>query len=400
MAASGTAQLANEVKPLYDGEFYMQVQNQVYWDQFADLRMMMNGQRGSQFIWPIAESLAPNTANLDELADVTPALMTVNQQTITLYEYGGAVEVTKLAVATSYADVYKEAAYMNGYNMAESVDLIVRATFGQGARVVYQNGKASRAALDGFNTAASRISGTFLQRLAIFGRGWKMPVYEDGTLCTVIHPFLHYDLQTDADIKLLSQYQQGDILFNGEVAYWGGLRIIVAPDAKAFYGAGAAATSPVNTTLTASTQPGASTITVASATNINVGSWIAIADTIETGNTWYDTNELALVTSVSGTTIGVAAFDPGPGNNGGLRYAHASGVTVTNNCSVFPIVIIGPNSVTKVASSFTGPFGESVVTGPFDRLGRFLTFGWYLIAGWGRTREAWLFRGECGSSIA
>jgi len=368
----------------------MQVQNMVYWDQFADLRKLMNGQRGSTFNFPIAESLGPNTATLDELADVTPALMKVNEAVLTLQEYGGAVEVTKLAVATSYADVYKQAAYLNGYNMAESIDLVARAVFGQGARVIYQNAKTSRLTLDGFNTAASRVSGTFLQKLAIFGRGWKMPLYEDGTLCTVVHPFVHYDLQTDADIKLLAQYQQGDILFNGEVAYWGGLRIVVAPDAKGFWGSGANASSSSATTLNGAVAAGDTTMVVTAATNINVGNWITVADTLETGNTWYDTNEILLVTATSGTTITVAAFDPGPGSNGGFRYAHASGKTVNNNCAVFPITIVGPNSVTKVVSDFTGPYGESVVTGPFDRLGRFLTFGWYLIAAYGRTRDAWI----------
>jgi hypothetical protein len=56
-------------------------------------------------------------------------------------------------------------------------------------------------------------------------------------------------------------------------------------------------------------------------------------------------------------------------------------------------------SLLKIASDETGPYGETVVTGPFDRLGRFLTFGWYAILGYGRSRTRWNLRGEVSGSI-
>jgi hypothetical protein len=59
---------------------------------------------------------------------------------------------------------------------------------------------------------------------------------------------------------------------------------------------------------------------------------------------------------------------------------------------------MGPNSITKVASDLTGPWGETVVSGPFDRLGRFVNVGWYGLFGYGRTRDSWLLRGEVGAS--
>jgi hypothetical protein len=174
--------------------------------------------------------------------------------------------------------------------------------------------------------------------------------------------------------------------------------MIVTANAKGFWGAGAAAATPVATTLGAAANPGDTTITVASGTGIAVGMWLAIQDAAEPGNTWSDSNELFMVTGVSGTSITGFALDPGPGDAAGLRFAHASGAAVTNANSVYPIPVFGPNSVTKAASDWTGPYGETVVTGPFDRLGRFLTFGWYGIEGYSRTRNAWLFRGEVGAS--
>lgn len=398
MAVTGTAQLADEVKPLYDSNFIMQTQMNCYQDQFFNMRKEMNGQRGSSYRYPILYSLAPNTSQLNELTDVASQLMNVNEVTVTLGEYGGAVDVTRLAVALSYADVYKQAAYANGYNVAESIDLIARAVIGQGSRRYFPNARTSRATLNGPTTEDDRISAPLLEQMAIQGRLQGMPLYEDGALCTSIHPYVYYDLQQDPGVRLMSQYSHPEILFNGELGYWSGVRMVVTGNNKAFYSAGAANASPISTTVASSIAAGDDSFTITATTNVDAGDMILVG-TIETGNTWYDTNELFIVTGVVGSVVSGYALQGGPSLNGGFRYAHAAGATVSNAATVYPTTFLGPESLTKVCSDFTGPYGETVVSGPFDKLGRFLTFGWWLIAGWSRTIEPWLFRLETGSSL-
>lgn len=405
MATTGTVALANEVKPQYDPEYYAAGQSRVYWDQLTDLRKVMNGERGSSHNFPIVESLQPNTTPLDELTDVPSQQMRANEIAITLQEFGGAIDLTKFLEATSYADVMEQAAIMNGYNLAESVDMIVRAVAGQGSQVFFQNGRTARSSFDGQATAADRVTAAFIEKLATFGRTRKMPLFEDNTLATVIHPFVHYDMLQDSDIRTMSSRQHPEILFNGEMAYWGGIRIIVSTGAKAFWGQGAVAASSLVTTLAAAAAVSDTNLKLTSVTNLVVGNWLSIRDASEAANTWSDTNELFYVTAVGtsgagGTGVDGFALDPGPGDTGGLRYAHASGTVANDSNSVYPICLVGPSSITKAASSFTGPYGETVVSGPFDKLGRFLTFGWYLIAGYGRTRNSWLLRGEVGSSTS
>lgn len=400
---TGTVALAPEVKAMYDADFYIQGQSVLYWDQFCDLKgPIMNGQRGISQNFPIIESLQPNPVVLDELIDVAPQQMRGSEVIVTLSEYGNCIEVTKFLVATAYADVYKQAAYINGYNLAESYDYIARAVFGQGSRVWFQNKHTARNQFAGTTVTADQMTIRFIELLSLVAaRSAKMPLYEDGAVATALHPFVFYDLmqdQTNGGLRTMSQYSHPELLFNGELAYWGGLRMIVTANAKGFWGAGAAQTTAVTTTLATAANPGDTTITVASATGITIGSWLAIQDATEPGNTWSDSNELFMVTGIAGAVITGFALDPGPGDAAGLRFAHAVGAAVTNNNSVFPIPVFGPNSVTKAASDWTGPYGETVVTGPFDRLGRFLTFGWYGIEGYARTRNAWLFRGEVGSS--
>lgn len=403
MATTNTTALSAEVKTRYDAQFYMAGQSMVYFDQFCDLREQMEGERGKQYEFPIVENNQPNTGTLDENTDVVAQQMRANAITVTLAEYGGAIELTRFLAATSYADVYEQAAYVNGYNLAESLDFVVRAVACQGSRQFFQNSQTARSGFAGIATAADRATPGFIELLHTIGRTIKMPLYDDGSLCTVMHPFVLYDLLQNSGIRDMAIRQTPEMLFNGELAYWGGLRIISSSAAKGFWGQGAVAASSISSTLAAAAAVGDTNLKTTSVTNAAVGNWLAIRDAAESGNTWSDTNELFRVTAVGtsgagGTGIDGFALDPGPGDGGGLRYAHASGTAFNNSNSVYPIPLLGPNSITKVCSSFTGPYGETVVTGPFDRLGRFLTFGWYGILGYARTRQGWVMRGECGSS--
>jgi N4-gp56 family major capsid protein len=404
MTTTTTTVMTDQVKTVYDADYLIAVQANVYHDQFCYPRQVDNGMKGRTYEFPILESQQPSTSVLTETEDVVPQSMASDAVVITLNEYGGAIELSRFLAATSYADVYEQAAYANGYNMAESIDFIARAVMGQGSRVIFQNGRTARSQIDGQATAADRVTPAFISKLVTYARH-NMPLYPDGSVCAIIHPFLLHDLLQDSGIKDMAVRTAPDLLFNGELAYWGGMRFIVSKNAKSFWGQGAAAASSTITTLASAAAVGATNIKVADVTNFAVGNLLAIRDAAEAANTWSDTNELVYVTAVgtasaAGTGVDFWALDAGPGNDGGLRYAHASGTAVNDSNSVFPIMIVGPQSVQKGYSSFTGPYGESIVAGPFDHLQRFLSVGWYGIMGFTRTRVPWLLRGECGSSLS
>jgi N4-gp56 family major capsid protein len=410
MPATGTAALSAEVKPLYDADYLLASQSMIGLDQFTDLREVMGGQRGQSVNFPILENMQPATGPLSELSDVQPVPMTASEVVVTLQEWGNAVQVTRFVKATAYPDVYEQAAQAVGNNQAESIDMILRPVFGQGTRVVLPTGVASRAAL----TQTNKLTGSLMLRLTTLARGSKTPAFEDGFYGSVMHPNQHYDLLQDPILQNLGTYQKADLLFNGEIGYWQGIRFVVLASWKAFWGAGAPPTGAASTTLAAAAAIGdgttaATTLKVTAVTNINVGDWLVIRDATEPANVWSDTNELVQVLAVGtagagGTGLTITAYDPGPNNSGGLRYAHASGtavITATNtagSANVYPLVIFGPQSITKAASSETGPFGIATVTGPFDVLGRFVNHGWYLIGGWARTTERWLWRLETGGT--
>jgi N4-gp56 family major capsid protein len=407
MATTSTAALSSEVQTVYDADFWIESQKHLYYDQLAATRVELGGQKGNVYQFPIVASNQPATGALDELTDVVPQQLRANFIQIQLFEYGDAVEVTRFLAATAYPDVYQQAAQINGYSMAESLDRIARNTLGQGGIQMFQNNQTARSGFGGINTAADRLNGTFLERLSILmARSMGIPMFDDGTLVAAMHPVPYYDLlQQNSNARDMSVRVTPEMLLNGELAYWAGMRIIVSGAAKGFWGAGANhPTASLNTTLAAPAAIGDTNLKLTSTTGAAAGMWFAIQDATEPGNTWCDTNEMLMCTLAgtagpAGYGLDFVVMDPGPGDSGGLRYSHAPGVTVTNKNSVYPVNVVGPMSLLKIASDETGPYGETVVTGPFDRLGRFLTFGWYAILGYARSRTRWNLRGEVGGSI-
>jgi N4-gp56 family major capsid protein len=405
MAATGTAALVNEIKPDYHSAYLIAAQSMLFFDQLTYPRSTTQNRKGASVNFPIVESQQPSTSVLDELADVVPVAMNINEIVATLQEYGNAIQVTRLAASTSYADVYKQAAEINGYNLAESLDYIVRSVIGQGQNVVFQNARTARSSLNGLTTSADRMSAPFLSKLMTFASATNMPKYQDGALCSVMHPNVFYDLQQDPQTVAMSQYSHPELLFNGELAMWNGIRIVQASGQKVFWGAGGSAASSLSTTTAAAINVGDTNLKLTSVTNLSVGNILNIIDTAETGNTWANTNEGFYVQAVGtagagGTGVTVMAITAGPGSNGGARYAHSSGATANNNAAAYPTNILGPQSITKGYYEGAGPYGETTITGPFDVLGRFLNFGWWALLAYQRTRERWLLRGETGSSQA
>jgi hypothetical protein len=162
-----------------------------------------------------------------------------------------------------------------------------------------------------------------------------------------------------------------------------------------FWSAGAANASAIGTTLNGTVNALATSIVVASATNIDVGDMLTIG-TLETANTHYPLNERVKVASVASTTIGII----GEGANGGLRFAHASGETVSNADSVCPVLLGSPASLAKIfhQGQEVGEFGT--VVGPLKQglLQQWESLGWKWYGSYGVVSQNRLLRLEVSIS--
>ena len=346
--------------------------------------------RSSSIVMNFLSDLEPGTSAIPENTDVSPVSFRDATTSITPTSRYNAIEVSELLMNSSGTNYAQERFEILGKNMMESVDLLAQAQATQGSLV---SRAAARASLDA-GTAGNRLtSAAFINATADL-QTFKVPAWVNPgngmpQWFAIMHPYAFADLRDDTDITAISQYQKSEILLRYELGELGPFKLVVTPWAKMFWGAGAANVSAIETTLNGAVNALATSIVVAAATNSDVGDRVMIG-THETGNTHYATNEIVTVTSVSGTTIGVA----GEGANGGLRFDHASGAAVSNDDNVATVVFGGPESLMKAYDPMVGEFGEVVGPKKEGLLDQFVTLGWKWYGAYARPIENRIIRGE------
>ena len=394
---SSTTILTQYEKRYRDGADYMRL-----YDQFCGVLRPTLEPKGQTVTVLMGTDLVPRptTAIASQTADFEPQTWGDVSTTVTTDYYHDGVKLHEKAQLINYSDVLAESSKKVGMLMQETVDALARRQATQGS-VVFRGTNTTRATLD-MGTTGDRMRQALFTKVNAIAQHWNTNKFIDGSIMCLMTPFQFADLVTESGSNiLLSQgyTERGkDTLLNYELAKLYGVRISVAPHAKTFWGAGAANASRFGTsgtTLAAATAAGATTITVASATNIDAGDW-GFVGTVQTGNESDATliTEPFYVTAVDGTTISVL----GTGPLGGLRFAHASGVTVDNSDAVHCAVFGGPNSMVKVYSSELGEYGELVP--PFEtgnaKQWTTVAFKWW--GGFGIINQGWLMRAETSST--
>lgn len=332
---------------------------------------------------------------VDQNQDMVPQALRDAKTTVSVDMYQDAIQWSKKTPLQSYTDYLGGAYKKVALNMMENVEnLIINQALTGG---LVHRVASTRAAVDA-GTAGHRASNDLFWYVQARLQNFNTPGFgtgPDGMSMTpawacITDPFVAHDIATTGDVVNVAQYQKGSIILNQEIGQIGPFKIISAGQAKKFYGAGAANTSDADTTLAANADALATTITVASATNIAVGDWLNILTAQESGNTFYPENERVKVTSVNSTTIGVA----GEGDNGGLRFNHLAGAIVNKDDTVHTMLFGGPESLVEVYAPSIGRFGMPI--GPLQQgvNNMWESLGWAYYGGFGRIAEKHLYRAE------
>lgn len=357
-------------------------------------RDMADLYRGSSIVMNFLSDLEPASTAIPENADVTPVSFRDATVTITPTSRYNAIQVSELLMNSASTNYAKERYELLGKNMMESVDLLAQAAATQGLVV---SRATARTSLDAGTASHLLNASAFVNATADLQTfkvpGWEDPASGQPKWFAIMHPYAFADLRDDTDITAISQYQQASILLRYELGELGPFKLVVTPWAKVFWGGGAANGSAIETTLASAANALATTISVAAATNIDVGDRVMIG-THETGNTHYATNEIVTVTSVSGTDIGIA----GEGANGGLRFDHALGEAVSNDDSVATVVFGGPESLMKVYDPQVGEFGQVVGPKKEGLLDQFESLAWKWYGTYARPIENRIVRKEVALS--
>lgn len=181
------------------------------------------------------------SANINATEGVPQAEQSVTSPTaITAVadQYGAYVKISDLTVLTPKHPVVPEVTMLLGMQAAESIDNIIQSVLVAGTTIQYANGKVSRVGLaagDVMSTTELRKAiKTMRQAAAVpfdiaqlgissesgLGKG------DSGHYVLVVDPSVEADLLADTVFVTASQYSSIEKLYNGEVGYWQGTRVV------------------------------------------------------------------------------------------------------------------------------------------------------------------------------
>lgn len=177
--------------------------------------------------------LETNTKALSEGDPGESVMLAETEVTVQLQQYGEYARCTdKLALTHLDMDIMRRTKLF-GDAGARSIDAVVREELAKCANVIYAGGKASRAEL----TAADKLTSRELRKAVKTLKKNHAQTF-GGYYVAIIGPDTMYDLQEDEAFVKVSQYQDKENIYTGEVGRLFGVRLVETTEAKIFEGAG------------------------------------------------------------------------------------------------------------------------------------------------------------------
>lgn len=178
--------------------------------------------------------LETNTKALSEGDPGESVMLAETEVTVQLQQYGEYARCTdKLDLTHLDMDIMRRTKLF-GDAGARSIDAVVREELAKCANVIYAGGKASRAEL----TAADKLTSRELRKAVKTLKKNHAQTF-GGYYVAIIGPDTMYDLQEDEAFVKVSQYQDKENIYTGEVGRLFGVRLVETTEAKVFEGAGA-----------------------------------------------------------------------------------------------------------------------------------------------------------------
>lgn len=230
---------------------YFALRPQLFYDSLCEIETTNLTNRGAQVKFVQFADLAAATSALTETTDVTPVAMSDSVVTVTLNEYGNAVQTTAKLRNTSFIPVNPQVANVLGYNAGLSIDTVAQGVFDAGNNAIFAGGKADRTHLAATDVATAK---NFAQAVAKL-RGANVQPFGD-LYYALIHPDVSYDIRTASLGNVWGDphvYSDPTGIYNGVVGAYAGARFMETPRAPLFAdasnGAGSTGTVDVYGTL-------------------------------------------------------------------------------------------------------------------------------------------------------
>ena len=247
MAMTGTGSVSSSTGA-FEQMAYCALRSNPLYEMIADVRSTAQTHNGASVTFDIYNNMTAATTALTEATDVTPVALGDTTVTVSLSEYGNAVETTAKLRGTSFLNVDADAANVIGYNMVDSLDQVVAAVAAGGTNDILPTGRAATVNIVAGDTITADQTRTAAAKL----RDKSAPGFENGNYVGMIHPNVAFDLRSQTAVTDVIAYQirqDGQAVRNGSIGTWGGVEFIENPRAHIQTGAGAGAIDVYDTVI-------------------------------------------------------------------------------------------------------------------------------------------------------
>lgn len=243
---------------------------------------------------PLTEGIVP---------DGQPLNMT--EVSATIDSYGGYVTITDMVDMTSAVPVVTDSVELQADQGALSIDHVTRSELhSQATNVQYAGGKTAISAL----TASDKLTMADIRKAVRTLKKAKAPKFSRGGkshYIAIVGPDTVFDLQSDPTWEAVSQYQDKENIYSGEIGRMYGVVFVETTEAMVYGGMPFAAETKV-----ASYTSGTKTVVLNRTLNDDEADAITAAKKIKLGDSTFD------VASVSGATVVLSGtISTGPSTN-------------------------------------------------------------------------------------
>lgn len=232
----------------YEKLMYFALRPELYYDSVVDVQTTDLTNPGAQVKFTIVADLDVAATPLGETGTVTPVALDDSQVTVTLEEYGNAVQTTAKLRATAFTAVNPIVANVIGFNAGISIDTVARNAFQTGTQVLFAGTGTTRPNV----LSGDTLAGNIVRRAVADLRSNNTATF-NGMYKGFIHPDVSYDFRGAtggtnwADPHV---YSDPSGIYNGVIGNFQGVQFIETSRAPLFAdasdGAGTAATGTID----------------------------------------------------------------------------------------------------------------------------------------------------------
>jgi len=235
----------------FDQIAYFALRSEMLFDAAADVQPVAQSMPGTSVAFTIFTEMADATTPLTETSDVTAVAMADSQVSVTLVEYGNAINTTAKLRGTSFLDVDAVAANLIGYNAGSSMDTVVANVLKAATNVIWGGGGASTPTSNATVESSDILEANDIRIATAQLRKANAQTF-NGMYMAFIHPDVSYDLRREtgaASWRDPHVYNNIGPIYNGEIGAFEAVRFVETPRAPLDLTGGSASTVDLYQTI-------------------------------------------------------------------------------------------------------------------------------------------------------